>query len=433
MIIKTSYEAIQNVIGLMKDATSTKAIQEDFKVVNFFVKDSKLKALSTDGQLFCLNTFNGEYDLEGENNPFMTLRIKDIKDILDKYSSLQRTQVREVILATQQKGVVMTVVEEPKIDKGDSFAFSDMYKNQATRFKLTTRNISPIIAKELPALVMPVDCIEIPSKDLQKYLEYMYAPMSKPRETCYLHFTDEFVYSIMGNIYGVSMPNILPQEIFSEISLSLPVMKFLSGVLPKTEKFKIYKDVKRQSVPQPGVPEEDWSVISYITLYIEVGNTLIKITTLDRTKDGNVNTFKELIPNCIEIDKPYLIDSLKRIDGYDQVFLEIDITEDENVAGTSRAEFIIKTSNTIQKIPVKSAHGSGSYRFMLKPESVHLLMFTHLTKDMDGDSDKINDLILFMMKNPTRDTIALSCNDKSESWQSRWPHAPIKEAPLLDF
>lgn len=417
----------------MSLVTSTKAIQEDYKVVNFFVKNSKLHALSTDGQLYCLNAFEGEYDLEDETNPFMVLRIKDMLDILSKYSSLQRTQVKEVTLATQQKGVVMTVVEEPKTLKGDNdFAFSDMYKNQSTRYKLARSTVKPLVTRELPTVMLPDGYVEIQSKELQKYLDYMYAPMSKPRDAAYLNFTDEFVYSIMGNVYGLAMSNTLPKEIFSSLSISLPYMNFLKNVIPMNDTFKIYKDVTKQAIPQVGVPEEQWPEIAHIILFIQSGNTIIKLSSIDKSMDGNVNTFKQVLPNAVEVDKPYLIDSLKRIEGYDQVYIEIEITEDENVIGNSHAEFIMKTSNTIQKVPVKSAVGSGSFKFMLRPESLNLMVFNHLTKDLDGNTDKINDLMFFMDMNE-KSSVALSCSDKSESWQTRYPQAPCKSAPLLDF
>ena len=94
--------------------------------------------LSTDAQIYCIDELEGEYDLEGEDNPFMVFRIKEISDILSKYASLQRTQVKEVKLQTQQKGIVMTVVEEPKVLKdSENFKFSDLYKDQESRYKIT--------------------------------------------------------------------------------------------------------------------------------------------------------------------------------------------------------------------------------------------------------------------------------------------------------
>lgn len=433
MIIKTSYNSIMNVLNLMALTTSTKAIQEDYKVVNFFVKDTKLHALGTDGQLYCMDVVDGTYDLQGEENPFMVLYIKDMQEILNKYSSLQRTQVKEVVLSTQQKGVVMTVIEEPKELKGDdTFAFSDMYKGQSTRYKLARANVKPMIIRELPSLVLPDGAIEMQSKDLQKYLEYMYTPMSRPRETAHLTFSDEYVYSILGNVFGLAMPNTLPQEIFTNLTISLQTMNFLRNVIPMNDTFKIYKEVKNEVLQQTGIPKENWATITHITLYIQSGNTIMKINATDRSKDGNAMSFKQVLPNAVEVDKPYLVDSLKRIEGYDQVYVEINITEDENVVGTSRAEFIIKTSHTVQRIPVKSAYGSGSFKFMLRPETLNLMTFSHLTKDLDGNSDKINDLTFYMDMNNT-DTIALCCNDRSELWKTRFPKAPHKEAPLLDF
>lgn len=433
MIIKASYSEMVNVLNLMSLVTSSKTIQEGYKSINLFVKDNKLHALSTDGKLFCMNSFDGEYDLEGETNPFMVITIKEISDILSKYSSLQRTQVKEVVLSTQQKGVVLTVVEEPKEVKGDSnFAFSDMYKNQSGRYKLSRSDVKPLITRELPTIVLPDGAIEVQSKELQKYLDYMYAPMSKPRDTVVLNFIDEFVYSIMGNVFGIAMPNNLPKEIFKDLSISLPYMNFLRNIISMNDTFKVYKEVTKKKIPQSGVPEDQWPTQVSIVLYIKSGNTLIKLNTIDISAQGKISTFKTDLPNSVEVDKPYLIDTLKRIEGDDQVYIEIDITEDEVVAGSSKAEFTIKTARTIQKIPVKSAVGSGSFRIMLRPESLNLMVFNHLTKDMDGNTDKVNDIVFFM-DILEKDMVSLCCRDKTDDWQTRYPRAPLREAPLLDF
>ena len=417
----------------MNLVTSSKTLQEDYKVLNLFVKDGKLHALSTDCQLFCLETFEGTYDLEGEDNPFMVIRIKETMDILSKFATLQRTQVKEVILSTQQRGVVMTVVEEPKVLKDDSnFKFSDMYKNQVSRFKLVRFDVKAFVTNEIPSIVLPTGSLEVNSKELQKYMDYFYTPMSKPKDSAFLHFEDEFVYSVMGNIYGISMPNKLPKEIFNEMSLSLHYMNFLRNVLPTSDTFKIYKSVNVRKTPQTGVPEENWKEVKTIVLYIQVGTILVKLTTVDEAKPFETESFKQIAQNFVEVDKPYLIDTLKRIEGFDHVYVEIKIKEDELVAGASTAEFIIKTQRTIQHVPVKSAHGSGDYKFVLRPENFNSMVFNHLTKDMDGNSDKINDLI-FYMDIREKDFINLTCRDRTDDWQTRYPRAPHKEAPHLDF
>ena len=46
-----------------------------------------------------------------------------------------------------------------------------------------------------------------------------------------------------------------------------------------------------------------------------------------------VELFNQEISNVIEIDKPYFNDVLKRFEGFDTVYLEVVIKEDENVSG----------------------------------------------------------------------------------------------------
>lgn len=431
MQIKTSYSKLVSLMNLMNLVTSKKGLSDDYKVVNLFVQDDKLYALSTDTSLYCLDTLDGEYDLEGEDNPFMVITIKEIMDALSKFSTLQRTEVKEVVLNTQQHGIVMSIVEEPKVQNDKTFNFADMYKGQTSRYKLNNQRVKAVITKELPTIIMPSDGIEMNSKDLQKYLDYMYPPMTKPKDPAVLNFKEEFVCSIMGNLYGISMPNTLPLDIFNELSLSLHTMNFLRNILSSNDTFKIYKEVQYQKIGQ-SMNDEDSNSTKLITLLIQSGNTLIKIKTNDVTDATNSSVFKSIGLNSIEVDKPYFLDSLKRLEGYDQVYIEIKITEDENIMGNSKGEMILKTMRTCQSVPIKCAHGNGEFKFMLKPENLGLMVFTHLTKDMDGNSDKINDLIFYMDGEPGN-PVNLTCRDKSEDWQTRYPRAPFREAPQLDF
>ena len=67
MIIKTTYNSLVSLLNLMNLViSSNKTLQDDYKVVNLFVKNNKLYGLGTDSSLFCVNELEGEYDLEGE-------------------------------------------------------------------------------------------------------------------------------------------------------------------------------------------------------------------------------------------------------------------------------------------------------------------------------------------------------------------------------
>ena len=434
MIIKTTYNSLVSLLNLMNLViSSNKTLQDDYKVVNLFVKNNKLYGLGTDSSLFCVNELEGEYDLEGEVNPFMVFRIKEISDILSKYSNMQRTQVKEIILQTQQKGIVLTVVEEPKVLKdSDSFKFSDLYKDQISRYKITRFNVLNMVTKELATMVMPDGYTEIQSKDFSKYLDYMYHPMTKPKDKAVMHFNDEFVYSVMGNVFGIAMPNNLPKNIFTDLSMTLGHINCFKNVIPMNDTFKIYKEVEITKKNIHDDSEEDYNIQKSFTLYIQSGSILMKYKGRDLSKMSNTDSFKEVLKNAVEVDKPYLIDTLKRLEGAEQVFVEVNIKEDENIAGKSTAEFIVKTDRVRQRIPVKAAYGSGEFKFMLRPENLNLMAFYHLKTDIDGKSDKVNDLI-FYMEWVDSGAVGLSCRDRTDDWQTRYPRAPFKEAPQLDF
>lgn len=439
MIIKTNYASLMQLLDLMNQSMLDKTIQENLKVVNFFVQNNQIHAICSDNSITCMDILEGEYDLEGETNPFMCIPIKEMLDNLNKYSSLQRTEVKEVRLSTLQNGVEMTVIEDPKVLKDNvQFQFSDKYKHIATRNKLTRYEVKSFITNMIPDMVLPDGYIEMQSVELRKYLDYIYPPMSKTRGNSFMSFDDELVFSIIGNLYGVAMPNKLPLEIFSNLRLSSRFVKFLQNVVSKEENFKVYKDVTAENASQIA---GNINQLKTVSLIFQIGSILVKLKMRLDTGKFDTQTFRDPIENWIEIDKPYFLDAMKRIDGYDTAFIEINIREDENLAGVSQGEFIIKTQKTYQVIPVIKAQGSGQFTFALSPDHLGLITFNHLTKDMDGNTDKINDLILCMKLNTSsinsRDnkagSVSLSCRDKTDDWQTRYPSAPVRKAPLLDF
>ena len=345
MKIKVSYDSLVSLVNLMNLVVSAnKRTQENLKVVNIFAKDGELKALCTDGTLYCLETVKDAiFDLEGEENPFMVFNLKEVTDILGKFSSLQRTQVSDIYLQTQQKGIVMTVIEEPKALKdNENFAFSDIYKNQQSRFKLTRTEVSRLIQRELPKMVIPDDNVEVKSKDLQKYLEYMFVPLTKPKGTTSMRFQQQYVYSVMNNIYGIAMPNVLPKDIFTDVAIPSMYLNFFKNFIPEYDTFKIYKDV--EVIKRANTEDYDDETDTHkITLIIESGSRLVKFAVNDNTGALGVELFNQEISNVIEIDKPYFNDVLKRFEGFDTVYLEVVIKEDENVSGMTNAEFVMKS------------------------------------------------------------------------------------------
>ena len=110
MKIKVSYDSLVSLVNLMNLVVSAnKRTQENLKVVNIFAKDGELKALCTDGTLYCLETVKDAiFDLEGEENPFMVFNLKEVTDILGKFSSLQRTQVSLLTLLHVTQNVIIS-------------------------------------------------------------------------------------------------------------------------------------------------------------------------------------------------------------------------------------------------------------------------------------------------------------------------------------
>lgn len=410
MLVRVSYEDLSNAIALLQNVIATKGLQEDLKVMNLYVKDTNLKLIATDGKVFCLTDLNGTYDLEGltEENSYVALRIKEISEILDKFKSLQRTTVKHIEMLIKEHGVVMIVTEEAKNDEEKS-----LYADQITRFKLTKMDVKSFVKQELPAIFTPSEAVELENGQLKMYLDYFETPLSKPKDPSVLHFKSDYLVSVLGNVYAIMMENKLP-EIFKNFTLSYTAVSFLNELLKTTDKFKVYKEELKS----------DSGVSKGIILTFTFGKTIVRMKTQDMSNSVNIDNFKQVPHNQVVVDKLYLIDVLKRLDPTDQAFVSIKIT---NGIG----EMLITSVKTNQRVPVKVANGDGVYSFVLRPEHLSNIIFSHITRQSDGTI--LDDVHICLHHEQGQRYIQLTCKDNTDDWSTKYPRAPIADAPTLDW
>lgn len=428
MIVRTNYNSLTSVLALGNLLTSSKDVPENIKVMYICVEDGKLIAVVSDGTVFCKYFLDGEYDLEGEVDPKIIVSVKEMNAALSKYASLSITQVKEIVLQTFKSGIVMTVYEESKIFK-DPNAFTDslLYNNQQTRYKLVAFSGVSRIMDEIPKVILNEDtAIEVEGKEFRQYLDYMYPPMTKPKKGPELIFNNDMVYTIMGNVVGMAMPNNLPKKIFSSINLKTENIKFLQNVISTDSPFKVEKIEENSQTGSSG----DWVSIQSI-LTFKVDNIIIRMKCKYTGDAPGYNCFMQKMPNAVVVDKRYFLDILKRVEGSEVVSLSIRIFETPSDNRTT-AEFTIQTTACTLRVPVINAQGSGEFKFSLSPSNLGIMVFSHLTKDADGKTDKLKDLVFCMMSKDT-ETTHLSCCDRTNNWQTRFPRAPYLKTPQLDF
>ena len=429
MIIRTNYSSLTSVLALGNLLVSPKEVPENMKAMYLCVENGRLVSAVSDGTVYCKYFLEGEYDLEGEDNPRMVVGVKELSFALSKYSSLSRTQVKEIVLQTFKNGIILTVNEEAKqLKDPNMFTHSDMYDNLSTKYKLTSFTGIPRIFDEISKVALNEKVAkEVDGKEFRKYLDYFYSPMTKPKKSPELIFNDELVYTIMGNVVGIAMPNTLPKDIFSSINLRVENIKFLQNVISTENTFKVDKVEESSKVATAG----DWVSIQSV-LTFQTDNIIIRMKCVYKGDAPGYSCFSKKMQNAVMVDKPYFLDTLKRLDGADSVYVNIKIDDNPSDSLRPNAQFIIQTNSLTYRIPVNQAHGSGEFKFSVTPSNLAIMVFSHLKQDMDGQSDQINDLI-FCMENTEKDITHLSCCDKSNDWQTRYPRAQYLQPVKLDF
>lgn len=410
MLIKTSYEETVKILSLLQKVVSTKGLNESMKVVNLFIKDNKINIGAADGRLFCLTHLEGQYDLEGESedNSYFALNIKEIMNVLDKFKSLQRTKVKELEFYVQQEGVVLTVRE---VAKDENSPTAHLY-NQDNKFLLRRENVLKIFQKEIPEMVVEEDSsVEADSADLYKYTVYSYPLLTTPKDLMYLHFKKGSIYSIIGNHYGMLLENKLPEN-FSDFSLTPYVVGFLREVMSTSDKFRFI----REDIWGPAA--DGSKQIVGIVLTIEVGNFIVKVKTANLTEKEIPKPFIPKPETYVEVDKFYLLDIIKRVSAYDTLYITAKIDE-------SNSEIIVKTTQSKQKIPVKKAEGKGEYQFAVTPSHLSNIIFSHMTKTIQGEP--MDDLILGFRECEDKKNVELTCSDRTQEWLTKYPRAPKRE------
>lgn len=417
MLIKMGYEDLTKALALLSKVIATKGLQEDLKVANFYIQDNKIKVTATDGRIFCISELEGEYDLEGEaeENSIFALYIKETTDILDKFKGLQRTKVDSVELLVKEHGVVMTVNEVAKDEENPNIA--KLY-TQSTRFMLRIERVKKLLIDELPKMKLGDDAVEIESKDLQVYLDYLYTPIRTPKNPAIVQFVNDKVYVILGNVWGVVMDNTLP-TILRELSLNHYAVGFLKEVITEGETFKVSREELWGEDSQTGEPRR-----TGIILTIGIGKHIIKLKTADETAKTETKPFTDFPEMQVDIDKFYFLDVLKRISAYDRAFIEVEI---EDGVGT----MAIKTVKTRQQLPIINAQGTGQFSFAVNLEHLTSIIFSHITKTIDGEP--VDSLKFGFRQSVDPKSVELTCTDNTTLWTTKYPRAPKQEPPKLDF
>lgn len=429
MKVSLNYSEIMTVLHratlIMNDK---RGLQENQKVVSFFVRDNKLNVVFTDGTLYYTQVMHGTYDLEGadEATTMLSVAVKEVSGLLSSYSSLYRTRVDKVCLESRPYSVTMSVYEVSKWDNTDvNNIFVNMMKNQVHRHTLVKYDTLPNVQRELPNLVMADDSVDISIDPMKEMLGYAYPALAKVKgDTAELSFTEDFAYSVLGGLLGIRLKNTLPKEVFSGITLTTPTLRLMNELISCTC-VKAHKELKNMianfAAQAAGIQNKAASVY---TLTFAFDDVLIRFQAEDKSGMTDIALFEDKSVFGVTVDKPYLLDVLKRFDDTEGVCLAVSV---ENGQGHLK----VNSQRGCQEVPVVGIMGNGGSTFAILPSNLNLLAMSHVMNVEDGVLNDASRLTLGFIQ--TDKSVAVVCKDDTDAWMSKYPRALVREVPRLEL
>ena len=386
MIIKLGLDTIERAMTTVTSITSDRSLKEDLKNLVIWVKGGKTYFVAINGNISSVTLVEALVDREGstEEEIFVQLRAKDINDIVASMKGLKRTKVASVELHISENEAIMHVFEEP-IDP--EMAFADKYF-QVSKHRVTKTRIKDIVKEEINKINMDVEGEPVTSVDLKLYIDALLPTVAKEtREaTSNVMFGDDYLYTRLTS-YAAVMKSELP-DVCKGFRLTNNYVAFLRN-FASDETIYINK--------------------------VEVGNGLVILTlknkdSVAQIKCPDLSRAYDLTPclgipdNGVVVDKPYLIDVLKRVNkGNEPVFIEISVHEG---VGT----FKVVSKLMTQEIPVTKAKGEGDYSFSIRADLLSSVIMSHVN---------MFDETLYMYFEYDDKNIVMACTDCLGLWHTK--------------
>lgn len=386
MIIKTSFETLENSMETVTALVSDRMLQEDLKNVIIWVKDGKPRFAAYSGHIISATEVDAEVlELEG-GEAFVQLKAKDINDVINSFKGLKRTKVSQVEIHIKENEAVMHIFEEP-ID--EEIQDAEKYR-QRSRFRITKPRVKEVVKTELMKINTEVEGVQIPSVDFMLYMNALYPTVSKEKResTNNVLFSKEHIYTVLSP-YSAVMENRLP-EVLSGFRLQNSVVNFLMNFVSQDENFTIDKQDRGNGM---------------VVLTVKVGNSVAEIKCADMSRAFDMTNFVTTPTNGVIVDKAYLVDVLKRMNlSSEAAFVEIAISEG---VGTLK----IVSKNMTQNIPVIKTKGEGSFPFSIRAELLSSVIFSH--------ANYFGENIFLYLEHGSNGNIVLAVKDNTDLWQTK--------------
>lgn len=387
MIIRTSFEVLENAMATVSAIVSDKLLQEDLKNVIIWVKDGVVRFAAYSGNIVSATEVEAEAIFDGEpQETFIQLKAKDINDVISSFKGLKRTKVEKVEFHIKENEAVMHVFEVPA---DSDINFAEVY-NQESKFRITKPRLKELVKNEVQKINTEVEGVQIPSIDLLLFINALYPTVAKEtrESTSNVFFGKEHIYTVLAP-YVAIMQNKLP-EVISGFRLSNSVVNFLKNFISASEVFTIDKQEMGNGM---------------VVLTVKVNSSVAVIKCADMSRAFDMTNFVTIPANGIVVDKAYLTDVLKRmILSSDAAFVEISIQD-----GQGTMKVVSKTMT--QNIPVLKAKGEGKFSFSIKAELLSAVIFSHV--NFFGEN------VFIYLENGDRNNVIMAVKDNTDLWQTK--------------
>lgn len=387
MIIKTSYEVLEEAMETVSAIVSDKMLQEDLKNVIVWVKDGKTRFAAYSGQIMSATEVDAEVIQENSGvEEFVQLKAKDINDVLNSFKGLKRTVVSRIEIHVKENEAVMHVFEEPA---SEEFENAEEYR-QVSKFRITKPRVKELVKNEVQKINIDVQGTDVPSVDLLVFVNALYPTVSKEtrESTNNVLFGDEHIYTVPSN-YSAIMPNTLP-EVFRGFRLQNSVVNFLKNFIQNYDYFTIDKQDMGNGM---------------VVLTVKVGSSVAVIKCADMSRAFDMTNFVTTPENGIVVDKQYLMDVLKRMNlSSEAAHIEVSIVD-----GVGTMKVVSKTMT--QNIPVIKTKGEGSFPFSIRAELLSTIVFSHTTG--------LGENVFLYFEYNDRNNIVMAVKDNTGVWQTK--------------
>lgn len=388
MVIKTSFDQLDNAIATVNGVLADKLLQEDLKNVIFMIKGDTVKVVANNFKVTCFADLQDAVVLRNDNEPkdlLTQILAKDIIAVLATLKGLKRTVVTEIELVFKETENLLIVHEEAN---SDNLVGADKYA-QVTKYRLVPMRLKESVKKEVLATdTTHTDSCCIPSADIMGYLDALLPTITKDtRDTpaTRINVSTSYLYTV-PQVYSAILKNKLP-EVFSNFVLTQGVALFLKSFIGLEEYVNFSKEEKNDVV--------------MLKLSNSTAVAIVKAIGISRA--FNIDQFIKVPRTGILLDKQYLTDVLKRMSlNTEPVNVHIDVEAEECT---------LVCKKFTQSLPVLSSNGEGVFDFSIKPDLFAFLILSHVMFD--------DYVYLLFERDENKGILSMTVKDNTLSWHTK--------------